>query len=49
MPQDYRASIQRRDFYKWMDTEVNPKNQKVVWITMLYYMSLKLHVMQTFH
>lgn len=48
LPNEYLRIKERRDFYKWLCDEVLEQGHGVVWITMAYFISLKLHLMESF-
>lgn len=48
LPQEYKTFTQRRDFYKWIDSEINLKGHKVLWFKMAYFISDMLHKMEIF-
>jgi hypothetical protein len=48
LPQEYLEIIQRRDFYEWANKELFKKGHEVVWISMSYFISKKLHIMESF-
>ncbi|MGM5470077.1 Insecticidal toxin complex protein [Flavobacteriaceae bacterium LMO-SS05] len=47
-PQEYQSIKQRRDFYVWIDHEFKIKGHEVIWQRMAYYISCKLHLLETF-
>ncbi|MDO7173817.1 Insecticidal toxin complex protein [Mariniflexile sp. AS56] len=47
-PQEYSSLASRRDFYKWVQTEVEKRGHQVVWFKMVQFISSKLRVMETF-
>lgn len=48
LPQEYTNIIQRRDFYDWIDSEIKAKGNQVLWFKMAYFISSRLHKMETF-
>ncbi len=48
LPKEYTNIIERRDFYKWIDSEIKAKGEHIVWFKMAYFISSKLYVMETF-
>lgn len=48
LPQEYKTFTQRRDFYKWIDSEMKLKGHKVLWFKMAYFISEMLHKMEIF-
>lgn len=47
-PQEYANIVQRRDFYNWIDSEIKAKGNQVLWFRMAYFISSRLHKMETF-
>ncbi|GAA3613327.1 Insecticidal toxin complex protein [Flavivirga amylovorans] len=48
LPQEYSSISQRRDFYKWLFTELKKKKHEVIWIKMAHFISRKMHLMEVF-
>lgn len=48
LPQEYQSIAERRDFYKWVNNEVEKQGHKVVWFQMVHFISGKLRLMETF-
>lgn len=48
LPQEYINIVQRKDFYKWLNTELHNKGHEVVWVTMAHFISKKMHLMEVF-
>jgi len=47
-PQEYQTLKQRKDFFDWMDAELNAKGHEVVWPRMAYFISNKLRLLESF-
>lgn len=48
LSQEYTTFVQRRDFYKWIDSEMISKGYKVQWFKIAYFISEMLHKMEVF-
>jgi hypothetical protein len=48
LPQEYIRIVERRDFYKWFYKELYKQGHEVVWVTMSYFISKKLHLVESF-
>ncbi|SFZ92854.1 hypothetical protein SAMN05428642_1021039 [Flaviramulus basaltis] len=48
LPKEYTSIIQRRDFYKWLYSEISNKGHEILWINMAYFISKKMHLMEVF-
>ncbi|WP_308992146.1 Insecticidal toxin complex protein [Mariniflexile litorale] len=48
LSQEYNSFSERKDFYKWVQTEVEKKGHQVVWFKMVYFISRKLSLMEAF-
>ena len=48
LSQEYTTLVQRRDFYKWLDTEISSRGHKVIWFKMAYFITDMLHSMEVF-
>jgi hypothetical protein len=48
LTQEYISTVQRRDFYKWIISELKDKGDKITWFKMAYFITSKLHLMEIF-
>jgi len=48
LPKEYERIIERRDFYKWLNDELHMQGHEVVWPSMSYFISKKLHLVESF-
>ncbi len=48
LPHEYIKIKERRDFYKWMYSELNKQGHEIVWVKMAHYISTKLRKMESF-
>lgn len=47
-PEEYSSLIERRDFYRWIQTEFQAKGHEVLWPEMAYLISHKLRLVRAF-
>jgi len=48
LPEEYTRIVERRDFYKWIYKELYKQGNEIVWASMSYFISKKLHLMESF-
>ncbi|MDD7887049.1 Insecticidal toxin complex protein [Flavivirga sp. 57AJ16] len=48
LPQEYKSISQRRDFYKWLFSELDKKEHEIIWVKMAHFISKKMHLMEVF-
>jgi len=48
LSQEYNSIIERTDFYKWLNNKIIEQGHDIVWIRMSYFISRKLHKMESF-
>ncbi|MFG6687701.1 Insecticidal toxin complex protein [Mariniflexile sp. HNIBRBA6329] len=48
LPKEYAGLAERKDFYNWVQAEVEKQGHQVVWLKMADFISSKLHTMETF-
>ncbi|MBP0904582.1 Insecticidal toxin complex protein [Mariniflexile gromovii] len=48
LPNEYTGLAERKDFYNWVQAEVEKQGHQVVWFKMVDFITGKLHTMETF-